>query len=157
MKRTFDIEEVKAAILASDIDTKVYIGVDSEPYKKGGKYYADYIQVVVLHLNGRHGAKIYAKVDTQEGHDRLLSKPFTRMMSETYKAAELYLALEDALIDREFEIHLDINRDAKHGSSCAATAAIGYIKGVCGVNPQLKPESWSASYAADRARDIGLL
>jgi predicted RNase H-related nuclease YkuK (DUF458 family) len=156
MKRKFDLEEVRKTIAEAGPSTKVYIGVDSERYKKNGRFVADFIQVVVVHIEGKHGAKIFAKVDTEDDYDQKLSRPFTRMMTETYKAAELYLAIEDVLIDKEFEIHLDINKDEQHGSSCAATSAIGYIKGVCGITPQLKPQAFAASYAADRAKELGL-
>jgi predicted RNase H-related nuclease YkuK (DUF458 family) len=32
--------------------------------------------------------------------------------------------------------------------------AIGYIKGVCGKTPKLKPEAFAASYAADRLKEF---
>ena len=45
---------------------------------------------------------------------------------------QVYLALAEFIVDREVEIHLDINPNELHGSSYAMQQAVGYIKGVCG-------------------------
>jgi len=71
------------------------------------------------------------------------------MMNETYKVADITLKLMDVLVDREFYIHLDISKEEFNGSHCAMGAAIGYIWGVIGVEPVLKPDSWVASTVAD--------
>jgi predicted RNase H-related nuclease YkuK (DUF458 family) len=47
-------------------------------------------------------------------------------------------------------VHLDINPDEMHGSSCVINEAVGYIKGMCNVIPLVKPNAFAASYAADR-------
>jgi predicted RNase H-related nuclease YkuK (DUF458 family) len=39
--------------------------------------------------------------------------------------------------------------DPKHGSNCAASEAAGYVLGMTGIEPKLKPESWAASFGAD--------
>jgi predicted RNase H-related nuclease YkuK (DUF458 family) len=70
------------------------------------------------------------------------------------KAAQLYLDLADCVGDRHFEVHLDINPDVMHGSSCVATQAVGYVRGMCNVIPLIKPNAFAASYAADRLKDI---
>ena len=156
LARRFDIAEVRAAIEAASDTTKIFIGVDSERFKRCGIYYADYISAVVLHIDGCKGGQIFADVTTEKDYDNKMSRPFTRMMTEVHKAAELYLQLEDVLIGKDFEIHLDINPDDQHGSSCALQQAIGYIRGTCNVTPFVKPESWAASHVADRARELGL-
>ena len=69
------------------------------------------------------------------------------------KTASLYLELYDVLEDRETEIHLDINPDMKHGSSCVINEAVGYIRGMCNIIPLVKPNAWAASYCADRYKD----
>lgn len=152
MRRQFDLEEVRESIRSATTESKIYIGVDSERYKREGVYFADYISAVVIHINGKNGGKIFADVTTERDYDNKLSRPFTRMMSEVYKAAELYMKLEDVLADREFEIHLDINKDERHGSSCALHQAIGYIRGTCNVTPIVKPDSWAASAVADQGK-----
>jgi len=44
---------------------------------------------------------------------------------------------------------LDISTNPKYGSNCAAAEAAGYVLGVTGIEPKLKPESWAASFGAD--------
>ena len=66
----------------------------------------------------------------------------------------MYLDLAEAIGDRHCEVHLDINPDVVHGSSCVVQQAIGYVRGVCNVVPLVKPEAFAASYAADRLKEI---
>ena len=75
-----------------------------------------------------------------------------RLMNEVYKIADLYLRLQPT--NKHIEVHLDINQDINHGSSCVVNEAIGYIKGVCNVVPFVKPESFVASHCADRFKTI---
>ena len=77
-----------------------------------------------------------------------------RLMNEVYKISELYLKLHEVLEDREVAVHLDINPNEMHGSSCVVQQAIGYIRGVCNVIPMVKPNAWAASYAADRLKEV---
>ena len=77
-----------------------------------------------------------------------------RLMNEVMKIADLYLKLADVLEDRDVEIHLDINKDEKYGSSCVVSEAIGYIKGMCNVVPFVKPDSFVASHCADRFKSL---
>jgi len=75
-------------------------------------------------------------------------------MTEVYKVAELYLQLAEVLEDRYVEVHLDINPDEMHGSSCVLNEAIGYIRGMCNVTPMVKPNAFAASIAADRMKEL---
>lgn len=146
----FDIEKVKEFIRNSSKETKIYFGSDSERFKKKGKRFARFSTVVVIHRDGKHGAKIFGKIDVEEEFDSKVSRPVLRMMNEVYKVSSLFLELQDVIEDRKFEIHLDINPNIIHGSNVALSQAIGYIKGVHGITPKVKPEAWCASTAADR-------
>jgi predicted RNase H-related nuclease YkuK (DUF458 family) len=75
-------------------------------------------------------------------------------MMEVYKVSELYLKLAEVLEGREVEVHLDINPNEHHASSNVVAQAIGYIRGTCNVIPLVKPNSFAASYAADRMRGL---
>jgi predicted RNase H-related nuclease YkuK (DUF458 family) len=66
----------------------------------------------------------------------------------------MYLKLADVLEGREVEVHLDINPNEMHGSSCVINEAVGYIRGVCNVVPFVKPNAFAASYAADRYKSL---
>ena len=77
-----------------------------------------------------------------------------RLMNEVYRVSELYLKLSEVLADHVIDVHLDINPNEKHGSSCVVQQAIGYIRGTCNVIPFVKPAAFAASYAADRLKSL---
>jgi predicted RNase H-related nuclease YkuK (DUF458 family) len=150
MRKAIDIDAVRDFILAQTPETKIYIGGDSERFLIGKDWYADYIMVIVVHINGNNGCKIFGEVQRERDWDKKRDKPRMRLMNEVYKIAELYLKLHDVLEDREVQVHLDINPNEMHGSSCVINEAVGYIKGMCNVVPMVKPKAFAASYAADR-------
>lgn len=75
-------------------------------------------------------------------------------MNEVYRVAKLYVDLAEAIGDRHFEIHLDINADQKQGSYCVMQEAIGYIRAMCNVVPMVKPNAFAATNAADRYKSL---
>ena len=150
MRKAINIDEVRDFIMAQSPETKVYIGGDSERFLLGKDWYADYIMVVVVHINGNNGCKIFGEVVRERDWDQKRDKPRMRLMNEVYKIADLYMKLHDVLEDRDVEVHLDINPNEMHGSSCVINEAVGYIKGMCNVVPMVKPKAFAASYAADR-------
>ena len=152
--RKLNLEEVKTFIEAQTPETKIYLGCDSERIKVDGKWYADYVLAIVVHINGNNGCKLFGEVQRERDWDQKASRPSTRLMTEVYKVSELYLKLEEVLDGRQVEVHLDINPDEQHGSSCVISQAVGYIKGVCNVIPFVKPEAFAASYAADRFKGL---
>jgi predicted RNase H-related nuclease YkuK (DUF458 family) len=149
-----NIQEVKDFIQSQSSDTKIYLGADSERFRMDGKWYADYTLAVVVHIDGRHGCKIFGEVQRELDYDQKKSKPAMRLMNEVYKVADLFHQLIDVLEDRHVEVHLDINPDEHYGSSCVVQQAIGYIKGTCDVVPMVKPKAFAASYAADRLKHV---
>lgn len=152
--KKLNLEEVKAFIDAQTPETKVYLGVDSERFKMNGVWYADYITAIVVHINGNNGCKIFGEVQRERDYDQKKNKPRYRLMNEVYKVSELYLKLADVLDGREVEVHLDINPNEMHGSSCVINEAVGYIRGTCNVIPLVKPNAFAASYAADRYKGL---
>lgn len=154
MRKLIDFEEVRNYIEAQGPGTKIYIGADSERVKKNGVWYADYTLAIVVHINGRHGCKIFGEVQTEIDYDFKASRPSMRLMNEVYKVAELYHNIADIIGDKEVQIHLDINPSEMHNSSIVIQQAVGYIRGVCNVDPKVKPQAFAASYAADRLKEI---
>src|SRR3990167_7423561 len=155
-----NIQKVVDFVKQHSMDTRIYIGTDSEKHRDGRVWMADYISVVVVHIDGKHGCKIFGCVKREKVIDTDQGRPIHRMMAETYKSAELYQKVYDALVKENderalsIEIHLDINSLEEHASSLVVDQAVGYIKGVCGIEPQIKPDAFSASYAADRWKEI---
>ena len=152
--KKINIAEVKKFIDAQGPDTKVYLGADSECFRVDGLWYADYTLAVVVHIDGQHGCKIFGEVQRERDYDFKKSKPSMRLMNEVFKVADLFQRLADVLIDHYVEVHLDINPNEMHGSSCVVQQAIGYIKGTCNVTPMVKPRAFAASYAADRLKEV---
>ena len=152
----FNLDEVKEFIARQSPETKIYIGCDSERFRIGTDWYADYILAIVVHIDGKHGCKLFGEVQRERDYDQKVNRPRFRLMNEAYKLSELYLKLADVLEDRLVEVHLDINPNENYGSSCVVQEAIGYIRGTCNVIPMVKPRAFAASYAADRLKGLNL-
>jgi len=152
--KKLDLDEVRLFIQSQSPTTKIYIGCDSERFAIGREWYADYVLAIVVHIDGKHGCKLFGEVIREKDYDQKIDRPRYRLMNEAYKLSELYLKLHDALGDKELEVHLDINPSELHGSSCVLNEAIGYIRGTCNVIPMVKPKAFAASYAADRLKSI---
>jgi uncharacterized protein len=152
--KQINLDEVTQFIQAQTPETKIYLGCDSERLRVNGVWYADYVLAIVVHINGNNGCKLFGEVHRERVWDAKPSKPAMRLMTEVYKVSELYLKLAEVLEGRHVEVHLDINPNEMHGSSCVISQAIGYIKGTCNVVPFVKPEAFAASYAADRFKGL---
>ena len=152
--KKIELNEVKEFITNSSPETKIYLGCDSERFRIGSDWYADYILAIVVHKDGKHGCKLFGEVIRERDFDQKVNRPRYRLMNEAYKLSELYLSLADVLVDRQVEVHLDINPSELHGSSCVLNEAIGYIRGTCNVIPMVKPKAFAASYAADRYKSL---
>ena len=149
------VESIVDLLSGLDTSTKLYFGCDSIAYKKGkdenGKpvWYAKFATVLIVHMNGKNGCKIFRHIDHERVFDKKKNRPADRLMKEVYRTAALYNQLIGLVDGYDIEIHLDINPNKDHGSSCVATQAAGYILGVTQVMPKMKPEAFAASFGAD--------
>lgn len=143
------IEDLVDLLCTLDSNTKIYIGTDSVRFKKNGRWFAKYASVCVVHMNGKNGCKVFKHQSVEPDYDVKKNRPALRLMNEVMKSCELYLQLIAFIDGFDCSIHLDINPDPMHGSSCVATQAAGYVLGVTGVEPCLKPDSFAASFAGD--------
>ena len=132
-----------------DSNTKIYIGSDSVRFKKNGERFFRVATVLVVHLNGRNGGRVFRHRSTHRDYDVKMSRPSQRLMTEVMQTCELYHQVAPLISGFDIEIHVDINPDEKHGSSCVAQQAAGYILGVTGIAPKLKPDAFVASFGAD--------
>ena len=151
-----DVGQVEKFIAAQGPGTRIYLGADSERFCESRVWWAEYTTVVVVHINGKHGCKIFGEVDRERDYDQRSDRPSMRLMNEVYRVSELFQRLASVLADRPVEVHLDINPNEMHASSCVVQQAIGYIRGTCNVIPMVKPQAFAASYAADRLRGLSL-
>lgn len=149
-----NLNDIKEFVDSCGPETKLYIGCDSERVRVDGRWHADYTLAVVVHINGNKGCRIFGSVNREIDYDQRKDKPQMRLMNEVYRVSELYLKLSELLSDHVIDVHLDINPNEKHGSSCVVQQAIGYIRGTCNVIPFVKPRAFAASYAADRLKSL---
>jgi uncharacterized protein len=143
------IDNLISLLCSVDENTKIYMGTDSVRYKKDGKWRAKYATVCVVHLNGKNGCRVFKHRSDEPDYDLKKNRPAIRLMNEVIKTCELYVQLAPILDGFDCSIHLDINPDERHGSSCVAQQAAGYVLGVTGIKPTLKPDAWAASFGAD--------
>jgi predicted RNase H-related nuclease YkuK (DUF458 family) len=146
MAPKYMIEEAKQAILDSSPHSSVYIGCDSIRYvNKKGQWFAKYSTVIIVHMDSKHGCKIF--------HDSADLPDFgnlkQRLMNEVNYAIGAATEILDVLGDRHMEVHLDINPNPKHKSNVAVKEALGWVKGSLGIDAKIKPESFAATHAAD--------
>ena len=149
-----DYEEIRSFVEKQPEGTRIYIGCDSTKITSALGEFADYTIAVVVHIGAKHGAKIFGEVRRDRVYDKNPGKPRMRLMTEVYLIAEVFLELAKTLPDTEIEVHLDVNGNEIHGSSCVVNEAIGYIRGMCAVEPKIKPQAWAASTVADRGRRL---
>jgi predicted RNase H-related nuclease YkuK (DUF458 family) len=143
------VEDIVDLLATLDTSTKVYLGCDSVRYRKHGRNYGRYATVAIVHMNGKNGCRIFSNISHEPDYDVKKNRPKMRMMNEVQKVCMLYNQLIPFIDEFDIEIHLDISQDPKHGSNCAASEAAGYVLGVTGLNPKLKPDSFAASFGAD--------
>ena len=145
-----NLQEVQDFIQQQGPGTRVYLGADSVRYRFRRTWWAEYTVAIVVHINGNNGCKIFGEVTRERDFDQRVDRPSMRLMNEVYRVSDMYQRLGTVLVNREVEVHLDINPDDHYGSSCVIQQAIGYIRGTCNVIPMVKPNAFAASYAADR-------
>jgi len=151
MNMELDFEEIKDFIENCSEKTKFYIGCDSQRVrkKKKGQKVARYMISVIAHYDGKHGGRVFGGVSYHPIIDSNLGKPFNRLFKEAEMVVSTYEELYDVLHDKEVELHIDVNPEKGTGSNCVYGAATGYIKGMTGIDPIVKPEAWAASCVAD--------
>jgi hypothetical protein len=72
-----------------------------------------------------------------------------RLMQEVTFVLQAYEEIKDVIGTREWEIHIDINSDPDAASYAALSEARGYVRGMTGYEPEMKPNAPAASFAAD--------
>lgn len=140
------IEEVKEYIRNCSKESSIYIGCDSKRFGRKNKRFVAYACVVLVHLDTKHGAKMFKFEKVERDYESLRQ----RMMNEAIMACEVGYEVRECCGDRTFEIHLDINPDKRHKSSIAIKEATGMVLGMFGQDAKVKPDAFAASTAADR-------
>lgn len=152
--KEFDLEQFKLFMAQQSKQTRIYIGGDSERLVVNGVPYADYSTIVVVHIDGSKGCRVFGELVRERDYDNKISKPTNRLFMEAIKIAELYAVIQDVVQGFDVEIHLDLNGKKIHNSNLVVSQAVGYIQGSCQIQPKIKPEAFAASYGADHFKTI---
>lgn len=150
-------DEVAEFIRGTSEQTTIYVGVDSKRFLRGGgksgeprKYFASYAKVIVVHIDSKHGCKLFGEVVTLPEYENSAKKGMRmRLMQEVYMAGEMAGILQGIVGKRDLQVHLDINRSEEHLSNSVMKEAIGYIRGLVGIDAIVKPDSLAAMACAD--------
>ena len=143
------LEELIDLLTELSPQTKIYLGCDSVRLFRKNRAMAKFATVCIVHKNGNNGCKVFSHISYENDYDMKANRPKLRMMNEVQKVCELYIQLAPIIDSFDIEIHLDVNTDPKYGSNCAAQEAAGYVLGMTGIVPKLKPDGFAASYGAD--------
>ena len=138
------IEEAKEAIKASSKDSSIYIGCDSIRYRREGKWYASYCVAIILHMDSKHGCRIFHATEKHADFGNLRQ----RLLKEVELAVNVTTEILDVVGDRYIEIHLDLNPDVKHKSSVVVKESLSWARSL-GIEAKIKPDGFAATHAAD--------
>jgi predicted RNase H-related nuclease YkuK (DUF458 family) len=168
-KLDLDYETINEYIRNSHPQSVVMIGCDSVRKEIKGRAQALYSTVVcVRKASGDgddimyHGCKVFGASVRLPDYGKViksgkLANLKLRLMQEVTFALEAFENVLEAIGDRSFEIHLDINGRPDAESYVALQEARGYVMGMTGgIAPEFKPNALAASFAAD-AHAHGLL
>lgn len=138
--------EAREAIEQSSKSSTIYVGADSTCLKnKRGEWVARYSVAIILHKDSKHGCKIFQQKFEERDYGNLRQ----RLIAEAGYAIQAAMEIADVIGERKFEIHLDINPDPSYKSNSAVKEALGYVKGMTGVDAKVKPLAFAATKAAD--------
>ena len=138
-------DEAREAILKSSEASSVYVGADSIRFKRKNQWFAKYSMVIILHIDSKHGARLFHKNIEMRDFGNLRQ----RLITEAGFAIEAAIEILDVIGQRKLEIHLDLNPNPRYKSNIAVKEALGYVKGSTGIDAKVKPDSFAASHAAD--------
>lgn len=164
----FNYDEIREYIRNSTPESVIMIGCDSIRKETRGEAFALYSTVIcVRRATGEgddimyHGSKVFGTSVRLRDYGRViksgkLANLKARLMQEVTFALEAFENVHEAIGDRPFEIHLDINSRPECESNVAMSEARGYVLGLTNREPEFKPYALAASFAAD-AHAHGLL
>lgn len=138
--KKIDFQELKKYIKDSSKESAIYLGCDSKQLKK----HTIYAVCCIIHIDGKHGGKIFF----EKYRTKRIKDISTRLLKEVELVVNLAQEIIPVIDNRKFEVHLDLNGDAKHKSNVVAASAKGWVEGL-GLLCKIKPESFAATHAAD--------
>ena len=146
------INTAKELIQRSTGECSVYVGCDSKVFCQSGKNkVVKYHVTVWIHRNSKNGAYCVYKDFVTEPFYGNRSDINQRLLKEAELAAVVAAEIKQSVGNRTFQVHLDISSDDVNKSNQSYKAAEGYVYGIAGIKPNMKPDAPAASYACDRS------
>ncbi len=140
-KRQVTLDYIAKKIKQHDL-ASVSVGCDS--HKIGGMYI--FAIVVAIYTKGYGGFFFFQRKKSKDKHLDILP---VRLMEETKASIEAASQIRDLIsVDRNIDVHLDINSNSKFASYPMLKPATSWVKSM-GFTPVAKPYSWAASALAD--------
>ena len=133
------LEDVRQSILHG---CKIFVGSDSVKEQKDCTFV-----VTVCIYNPGAGGRYYFK--RFKHPTKIFPSLRARIFQEAAEAIDVTLKLLQEIPDAPVEIHLDVNRDKRHGTGSFSEQVVGYAKSI-GVDCKIKPDSWASSDIADK-------
>jgi len=136
----FDWEQIKEFVMNSSDESLVYVGCDSKDHKT----HVDFVTVVCVHIDGRHGSRVF--IDKKRIKKRMYLHD--RLWQEVVLTKDAAEKVRGFVGKKYLETHVDLNPNRKYKSNTILKDALAYLVAF-GFNVKEKPEAHSASYAAD--------
>lgn len=150
-EQQINLQEVIDFINTKGTESVIYVGGDSDVYVHNEQRWILFIVVIGIHIDGCKGVKVFKQAEWVQDYSGSMRE---RLINEVSLIVSIAGSLMDVVKNKKFEVHLDINSDEKHASSSVMKEAIGYVKGVLGIDPKVKPHSVFASNVADHYTKI---
>ncbi len=144
------MQELKTYIKNSTKQTKIIISGDSQRISKNGRQQVVYVALVIVHNHtiagiGK-GAKLFKHITVEDGWPPSLRD---RLLREVEHIINIASDAAEVIGDRHLEIHLDINNKPEHKSNAVMKEVCGWVFGMLGIWPLIKPHAWASANGAD--------
>lgn len=149
-----DIGEYSREYLRVNKDVTLYVGTDSEQYRK----HTQFATVVMFYHHGKGAHYVFSKFHAEDakGGKKKIKDIYSRMFEEMMHSYTVAEYLEKAvagyyLREGDFKlatIDVDVNPSDRWKSNQAYASVTGFLKGEQ-YRFRTKPDAWSASSAAD--------
>lgn len=155
-----NLKEVIDYIKTINPESVVYVGGDSQVYSHKGQNWNLYIVIIAIHIDGNKGVRVFKQAEWLRDYSgSMRQRLMTEVMAITDIAGRIMDGIGEKRIqwmieNKKFDIHLDINSKIEHKSNVVMKEAMGYVKGMLGIDPKVKPNSFIASVGADRFTKI---
>lgn len=136
----FDWKEIEKFVSKVSDESLVYVGCDSKDHRT----HVDFVTVVCVHIDGRHGSRVF--IDKRRIKKRMYLHD--RLWQEVILTGEAATKVRGFIGKKYLETHVDLNPNRKYKSNTILKDALAYLVAL-GFNVKEKPEAHSASYAAD--------